>query len=93
MFRFKWFELSCVSQCTVQFVRQASQHVMGCIMATQTLGKLNSFSILFHSPAAGHGGMPLKYRHRMWPQLLHISSSEFEKLLEVQLPNKALRRS
>jgi hypothetical protein len=67
---------------------------MGCIIATQTLGKLNSFSMLFHSPAAGHGGMPLKYRHRMWPQLLRITSSaEFEKLLDVQLPNKALRRS
>ena len=94
MFRFKWVELSCISRSTVQFVRHA-QDSMRCIIATETLGKLCSFhfSMFFHSRAAGHGGMPLKYRHRMWPQLLRTSSAEFEKLLDVQLPNKALQRS
>ena len=94
MFRFKWVELSCISWSTVQFVRHA-QDSMRCIIATETLGKLCSFhfSMFFHSRAAGHGGMPLKYRHRMWPQLLRTSSAEFEKLLDVQLPNKALQRS
>lgn len=39
--------------------------------------------------AAGYGGMPLKYRHRLWPHLLgSISGRALEELLLVPLPPK-----
>eukprot|EP00435_Cladocopium_sp_Y103_P031418 s1204_g7.t4 len=49
----------------------------------ESLGKVAVERLLL-----GHGGMPLKYRHRMWPRLLCITSTEFDKLLDVPLPKK-----